>query len=464
MHLLRISLALWVCILAGCSTSSGLQQARVEFASGAPMQALNTLESTNVSERDRLLLLLDKGAIAFSAGQYTRAKDALLSANDLIEEWDQIRVGEESASLVTNEWAKRYRGEYSEQLWLHSYLMMLFLIQDEPESAAVEARRALQRLDAHTKPLQQDWFTRALIALSFEAAGAHDSAQVEYRKLINDSSYDGRWNNVIARHTKRLGRDPIIGVSSTASNTLRTANQLGLDEGELVVFLQTGRIAKKLPGDLTLDIDLRIAFPLYADYPEAPPRYRVISDGESVPYDDIDTRLLNVAKSALSARGKSIATKQIARIVAKKALVDAASNEDELLGGIIQILVFATEQADTRSWETLPGWFSMVRVPLPVGKQNVTLELDYRGNKHRVDLGEVDIKAGRLHFANFRTDQPLPLPDGAPLEAPGVPGSTINPELPLTTPNSQPGNTPSAAPESAPEPISPVTVNSVPAS
>lgn len=456
MSLLRISFVLLACFLAGCSTSSGLQQARVEFASGAPIRALQTLENTEVSKRDKLLLYLDQGAIAFSAGQYTRAKEALLNAHDLIKEWDQIRIGEQSASLVTNEWATRYRGEYSEQLWVHSYLMMVFLMQDQPEGAAVEARRALKRMEAYEKPLKHAWFTRALIALSFEAAGAHDSAQVEYRKLVNDAAYDGRWNNVIQRHTKRLGRDPINGVLNASSNALPTANQLGLDEGELVVFLQTGRIPQKLPGDLTIDIDLRIAFPLYADYPESRPRYRVVSDGETVSTDAIDTRLLDVAQTALSARGKSIAAKQVARIVAKKALVDVASREDELLGGVIQLLVFATEQADTRSWETLPGWLGMIRVPLPEGKQNVSVNVAYRGQQHRVELGEIDIKAGKLHFATFRTDQPLPLQDGAPLTPTTLPGTTTNPELPYTTPNNIPG----AAQELPPQPSGPVTVNS----
>ena len=173
MSLLRLILLVLLIPLTGCATSSAIQQARYEFHAGAPEKALDTLENADVSERDALLLLLDKGAVAFSAGQFERARIALLDAVDLMDEWDEIRVGEQAATLLTSEWAKRYRGEYSERLWVHSYLMMTFLMQNNPEGAAVEARRALQRIDEHKDSLTMDWFTRALIGLSFEAAGAH---------------------------------------------------------------------------------------------------------------------------------------------------------------------------------------------------------------------------------------------------------------------------------------------------
>lgn len=418
-HLILCTLVLW---LTGCATSYDLYDARAQFASGAPVQALTTLESADVSGRDALLLLLDKGAIAFSAGQYSQAKDALLQAHDLIEEWDQIRIGEQSATLITSEWATRYRGEYSEQLWIHSYLMMTFLMLGEPSSAAVEARRALARMEKHSSSLKQDWFTRALIALSFEAAGAHDSTQVEYRKLVNDGDYNGQWNQVIQRHSRRIGRAPIDGISPS---DLPTPDQLGNDEGELIVFVQSGYIDKKQPGDLPIDIDLRIAYPFYPVQSHWKPSLEILTDGTSVAADQIDTALTEVSKRSLSARGTVLATKQIARIAAKKALVDVASKEDELLGGIVQILMFATEQADVRSWETLPAWFSLIRVPLVEGQQSVTLRIQHDGVERLVELGDFNIQAGQLHFATYRTKQPLPLRDGYFLET-------------LTQPNTEP--------------------------
>ena len=431
-HRLSLAALLTTWALTGCASSSGLYKARAEFAGGEPIQALNTLNSAEVSKRNQLLLLLDKGAIAFSAGQYSQAKEALLEANELIEASNQIRIGEQSTTLLTGEWAKLYRGEYSEQLWVHSYLMMAFLLQNQPEGAAVEARRALERIDEHEETLHNDWFTRALIALSFEAAGVHDSAQVEYRKLIGDEYYDGVWNNVIQRNTKRLGRDPIPGIDDTSFVSLDTSSQLGTDEGELIVFLQAGHIARKLPGDLTLDIDLRIAFPFYSDYETYPPEYRVFANDEEVPIDYIDTSLDTVAKNALGARGKTIAAKQVARIAAKKAVSNAVRREDDVLGAVVQVLLFVTEQADTRSWETLPEWFGMLRIALPEGKNDVSLRVNHEGVEHRVDLGEIEINPGKLHFVNYRTNQPLPPQNESQFGSP--PSLTTSPSVSLSNP------------------------------
>jgi len=91
--------------------------------------------------------------------------------------------------------------------------------------------------------------------------------------------------------------------------------------------------------------------------------------------------------------------KQVARIAAKKALADAAAKEDELLGGLVQLVMFATEQADTRSWETLPGWFSLVRIPLPTGEQNVVINIIHGSEDHKVDLGTINIEPGGMYHS-----------------------------------------------------------------
>jgi len=200
------------------------------------------------------------------------------------------------------------------------------------------------------------------------------------------------------------------------------------------VFLQSGQMTGKLAGDLALDLTLHIAFPFYPEFPDRQPKVSVSADGTQVPFDRIDTQLLNISKRSLDARGKKIAVKQIARIAAKKALVDAASKENEALGGVLQILAFVSEQADTRSWETLPAWFSLVRVPLPAGEQSVVLNVNHRGVDHEVDLGTVTIRPGRLNFATFRTNQPLPMRDGQLLLPPAIDGAPDAPATPELVP------------------------------
>lgn len=369
---------LCVLLLTACTTPSVLQQARIQFEGGAPRQALQTLEGARVANRDRLLLLLDRGAIAFSAGEYALAEATLLEAADLLEQWDLLRISEQATTLVTNERASRYRGEYSERLWIHTYLMMSFLLSGDAEAAAVEARRALQVMQAHESVLRLDWFTRALMALSFEAAGAYDSAQVEYRKLLADPDYLGEWDRVAARSGQRS------------------------EQGELVLFVQSGVIDPKLPGDLIVDINLRIAFPFYARASGPVPSYTVEFGTGEAELDAIHTDTVQLSALSLGERGGRIAGKQVARLAAKYALADAAAAENPSFGQLVRLAAFLTEQADTRSWETLPSAFSLLRVPLDAGVHRVRLSSNLGGFSGETGLGDVVIRPGEMTFLSVR--------------------------------------------------------------
>lgn len=367
-----------VLVLSGCATSSAIQQARFEFDRGASNAALQTLADAKVAERDRLLLLMDRGAIAFTAGELDVAVSALLEAADLVERWDLLRVSEQATTLLTSDRASRYRGEYSERLWIHTYLMMAFLQLGDAEAAAVEARRALQVMEPHESVLRFDWFTRALMALSFEAAGAYDSAQVEYRKLLADPDYAGQWDRVTER--------------------VRT----GQAGGELVLFVQSGDIDHKQPGDIAVDLNLRIAFPFYAVSSTSTPSFSVSANADPVDFDQISTDTVQINARSLSDRGARLAAKQATRLVAKNVLAEAAFKENEALGHLVQLVAFLTEQADTRSWETLPAGLTLIRVPLEPGTYDVTLQSRRAGVEYETVLEAVSILPGGLQFAAVR--------------------------------------------------------------
>ena len=66
----------------------------------------------------------------------------------------------------------------------------------------------------------------------------------------------------------------------------------------------------------------------------------------------------------------------------------------------------ANEQADLRSWESLPGSFQMARLTIPPGYyESVTLDLYGKGGRivDTVDLGPWEVEAGRTRFLYYRT-------------------------------------------------------------
>ena len=332
--------------LQACATSTSLQIAREQFRHGSTSDAIQTLSEANVSRRDQLLLHLDRGMVAQAAGQYVESVTAFERAFTLVDELSYISVRDQTSSLLTNDWAKRYSGEYSERLWIHTFQMMNFLLLGLPEAAAVEARRAVELFEEHGELLNEDQFTRALMGLSFETAGQLDSAQVEYRTLAED--FD----------------DPIPSLTNKA-------------DSELVLFIATGFINPKLPGDLFLNYDVRISWPYYESYVDVRPSVTVQSKGKELSDTIIaDTTLVAISAKALKARGTSIAAKQALRQATKQGIANAVRQEDVLAGDIVRLLLTVLEQADTRSWETLPANMLLLRVPLPAGEQSVTVRLN----------------------------------------------------------------------------------------
>lgn len=356
-HLIRAGVVL-LCLssLLACSTSGDLRVAREQFKYGNTDAALQTLLDADVSKRDRLLLHLDRGLVAQAAQRYQESIDAFAQAIELIDDLDYISTLDQSAAILSSDWAIRYSGELSERLWIHTFQMINYLMLGQPPGAAVEARRAVALYEKHGDILDNDLFTRYLMALSFEAAGQYDSARVEYRQLVD-------------------------------SFNTQPPDSLNKDNSELVLLVATGFIEPKRPGDILVDLDIRVSFPYYPESYDTPPDIIVRHSQQIIESIRVDTTLLSIARSALAERGKSVAARQALRLAAKYNIADNIGDQDPLAGGIAKLFLLAIEQADTRSWETLPAFLSLVRVPLPAGASDVSVTVDnfgsLAGNRHQ---------------------------------------------------------------------------------
>jgi len=338
-------------LIQACAVSSELSSARLQFRSGSTESAQETLNTAKVSQRDKLLLLLDKGLVAQAAGQYQQSTAAFEDAYQLIDELDYVSARDQASAVLVNDWAIRYSGEYSERLWIHTFQMINYLMMEHPQGAAVEARRAVALFDEHGDVLDSDLFTRYLMALSFDAAGQADRAAVEYRKL-----------------KEQLGKNisPLRSTSETK---------------EVVLLVASGFMPPKLPGDLIINIDARISFPFYPDAINRAPTINVLQGNEQLEVERIDTNLLPVAQNALAKRGNAIAARHALRLAAKYSLAQNLEDQDPLAGGLARLFFLVIEQADTRSWETLPAWLSLVRVTVP--SDTTSLSVEIANSNHR---------------------------------------------------------------------------------
>ncbi|HOX25436.1 MAG TPA: hypothetical protein PLL30_12310 [Candidatus Krumholzibacteria bacterium] len=104
----------------------------------------------------------------------------------------------------------------------------------------------------------------------------------------------------------------------------------------------------------------------------------------------------------------TILVKTIVRGLAKYLAVDAVAGENETFGFLANLFTAATESADTRGWLTLPEQVQLIRLSLPAGVHNLSLELlDATGQAIGSEtLAPVTVRAGDWTFVSRRVFAP----------------------------------------------------------
>ncbi|MEM7259499.1 MAG: hypothetical protein AAF404_19150, partial [Pseudomonadota bacterium] len=360
-------------LLGGCSTSTAIQKAHWHFLDGdteAAVQALGNVQ--DIDGKDRLLYWLEKGMYQHYAGNYENSTRLLLEASAFLESTDFISVSDGAKSLLANDWAGSYRGEYSERLWIHSVLMMNFLHLGRYESAAVEARKSLEVINRHPKILNEDHFTRALIGLSFEAAQQTNDAYIVNNNLA-ESVNQFFFNQLIDTQATALGFTPATRLATFPP-----------DQQHAVVFISSGFIPAKHSGSLLTSDASRISFAEYLVPYSSPVDYSISIDGRACDCYNIISDFGHLVSHSLNRRGAALVTKAVFRAAAKEAVAEALEQTDEIAGEIARILLFALEEADIRSWRSLPRHFQMVRVPLAQSASQLLVSVG--GSNHQFTL------------------------------------------------------------------------------
>ncbi len=394
-----ILFVLFVSLLSGCA--GRLKQATGSYYAGNPQKALETLaKGDELGQRNRLLFLVEQGVIYHDIGNYQASIDVLLAAAELVAQYETISISEQTGSLVTSEWLTRYKGEASERLWVHTYLMMDFLQLGQFDSALVEAKRALKLLENHPESLKQAFFTRALIALCFANVGENNGAFLEYRKLADDLDDP----SPVAIDLVRLARALAMPDEVERYKSF-IAKDSGVEEAELVLFIANGRVPEKLPGNVFLPPSIRFSFPYYKDVQT--PLYPVsLLPREIAEFPVISTDLGVVAKAALEERRGRIIVKETARVAAKEAISQSVgNNQGELAEVAVRLGLLLLEEPDVRCWQTLPGRLALLRIPLSAGHHELRVTFPAARPatvSGPISLPPFDVRSGQRIFMSLR--------------------------------------------------------------
>ena len=356
--------------LVGC-TGIPLKKVKTDLYSGNFDQAdLILKECGGVSKKDRLLCYMEGGITLYDIKAYEESAAVLMKASQIIKKQDLVNISDQSSAVLINDKVMAYKGEYCERLWVHTFLMMNFLLQYDYESALVEAKQALEVIDEYPGSLEHDYFTRALIALCFENMNFPDDARIEYDKL-----------------PETIGKNNFI------------PEPIAQGKGELVLFIGQGYIPAKVSVDMILPPSYtRISIPRYAEsFSPLPVTFR--SDcGMDTPVQ-VTTDLGEVARESLDDRAAQYLTRHALRSGTKEYIAHKVGKKNEFIEALVRVLFFISEEADTRSWEALPGGLTLIRIRLDPGIHNLEVSSEY---SETAFLNGINIHEGKRLYRSLR--------------------------------------------------------------
>lgn len=344
--------------VSGCSTYS-IQEARTLYYRGRAAEAAQKLEEAEVEGVNRSLLLMERGVVYQSLGQYDKSIESFLEAQNVLDRFRTYSVSKGATSMVANDMVQEFFGYAYERTMAPVFAAQSYLAIGDWENAAVEARKAIKTLQPTERgDIPSDAYTHYLIGLCFELIDDPSNAALHYRKA------DERRSRVHIAETGQLTVEPASNRYLYAIESARADPPPNGWTHELVCLVMTG---EALTGEQ-----------IWSDRYTMPPRNvsaEILIDGQragqSYPLTDIHHLAIDAANRQAAAK----LAKTAARVAIKDAVADSISEENVFLGALIRlILIGILEQPDTRRWETLPRYLGVARVPCPPNPETVAVQ------------------------------------------------------------------------------------------
>ncbi len=396
--------------LFGCATDyvSRTRDVRQAYETYDHAGALSRLEAEEKAkgEKDRLLVLMDKGMILHADGKYAESIKVFAEAEKLADGLDLVSVSEEAATLVANERQRAYRGEDFERLMINCLQALNYAALGQDESALVEVRRMNERLRVmiaeQKKPYQQLAVAKYLAGALWEDQGELDSAFIDYWQAYERNPRLEHLADALLRLAKKTGREDQYEQLRKAFPHANDA-PLGKDEGEVLVVIEAGLSPQKESSRSasTTNAANLVVVPVFKDRgvpslarvtPSAGPSAAGVT-GVTV------TSVREVAHQHLNERIGRYLARAVAGTAVKAGIAAGAGalTKSEEVGLLAFYLLTLTNEADLRSWLSLPAEFQLVRVRMPAGAQEVSVQSRGRTTQH-----PVEVRPGRLSVVVVR--------------------------------------------------------------
>ena len=396
------------------------------FERGNLVAAESILDQNKREERSktRFLYFANQGVVNHLLGKYEESNQWLEQAY-LFGEDHRKNYLNFAGSYFLNPNLIVYPGEDHEHLMLLYYKALNYLRMNQLDNALVECRRLNNRLYAlgdkyvSDQKFQQDAFVHNLMGIIYDASGDYNNAFIAYRNSLE--IYEGDYAEMFEMKVPDQLKDDLMRTAYLAGfpeeldqyeakfgyeyepstseggqlvffwhNGLAPIKDewsisfVAVDGGNGRVFFQNEQYGLDFPfyfDEDDEDVGLsdlsgtRIAFPKYVEREpyfnygdlEVNGNYYTLEKAEDI--NGIAFRVLK--ERMLAEMGKGLL-----RVALKKAIEKQVRKEDDKLGFLVSAINFASEQADTRNWQTLPHSIHYTRAPLKEGENKVEIYTD----------------------------------------------------------------------------------------
>ena len=413
--------------------------------------------------RNKLLFLMEKGRISHLNGEYEKSNNYFNAADSLLEA-GLGNVGDAVVGVLVNSMSQRYKGEDVEKFMIHYYKALNYIYLDKKDDAIVEARRITLRAQEQkdkfndkTTRYSNDAFLLMLQGMLYESNGDVNNAFIAYRNAseIYLKRDDNVWYGTTMPSGLKLDLIRTAKLNGFTIDADQYEKMFGItytpmppsEGGELVFFWENGPAPVKTEEYLSFALvkgsngdwfftnatlgwsipyvytassgknniksieTLSAAFPKYIPQKPYYTGASITIDSTLVVGFEQAENVNEIAIKTLEQRMLSEAGKVLARVAVKKmaeySVRESAKGSDgktdKLLEGIgygIQLYSLLSEQADTRSWQSLPGSISYARIPLKKGENQISITLKSANGRDEVKTFKITGN-GKLQFFNY---------------------------------------------------------------
>jgi hypothetical protein len=439
-HTTLLLSAAFVVLLSGCSGSplrsydAELKETVVLVKAGAIPQALEGLERNNASmfaskdkdgkaivdDKDKdILYFLEKGELLNLQSKYKEGRDTWLKADEVVRTWeDEYRTNPtklfgDIGSYLISDRVRRYDGQDYEKVALSASLTLNHIMLGDFDNARVEMKKTVERetliksfrekeydklkeesdknqVKADTKQLGEKGYPMAELDTpdvrqlknGFQNAFAHYLAGYFFDVTNEPSMAEPGYRNALALEPN----------SKLASEGLNTGKRrAGPNESDVLFVVESGFAPswKSVTIPLPIPVNKRLvvtplSFPLIKAENKGYVPATLQAAGKSIPVETL-VNMDTMARRLLKDQLPGIMLRTTVRAIAKSVAQDQASKKGGTAAGIlVAVASVVTEQADERSWRTLPERTSVARTILPYGKQ--TLEFQTGKGIYRTEI------------------------------------------------------------------------------